>query len=81
MKYHVRDRFPQYPSSPPRVNEDHGVRDSLPEAQQLAWDVAESRGFDPEAMFWTRHTPATWGLDYRTADGLEYTHIAIFQEG
>jgi hypothetical protein len=81
MKYHVRDRFPQYPSSPPRVSEDHGTCDSLPEAQQLAWDVAVARGFDPDGMRWAKFTATTWGLMFRAPNCAGHTHIRIEQEG
>jgi hypothetical protein len=80
VKFRVRDHFPQYPSSAPRVNEDHGVRDSLPEAQQLAWEVAVGRGFDPERLRWSRYTVTTWGLMLKTATGFNYCYVGIEAE-
>lgn len=79
-KYAVRDRFPQYASIRQRVNEEHGVRDTLPEAQQLAWEVAVARGFDPDKLRWFKFTATTWGIMYRTPVDLGHTHIGVFEE-
>jgi hypothetical protein len=80
VKYHVRDRFPQYATIRQRVNEEHGTFATLPEAQQAAWDIAVGRGFDPGRLSWTRYTETTWGLMYRTPICLDYVHIGVEQE-